>query len=268
MSINPELWHLLKGDQDFKIQSEFNDPQKFTRSNDPLRITVLSDTHTKHHEINSESLPGGNLIIHAGDLMNSGYKQTEITDFLTWFDSLNQYDAAVFIAGNHDRFFEYNPEEVKEILSNVWSTYLQDNTMIYINKEQTQGCKIYGSPWQPEFYNWAFNLPRNGWELEQKWNQIPKDTDILVTHGPPQDHLDVSGPPYNQPHLGCELLRVKVNEQPPKIHVFGHIHGGYGYKFHNDTHFINAAILNERYTYTNEPLTFDWYPVTNEIKFL
>ena len=268
MSINPELWHLLKGDQDFKIESEFKD--HITRSNDPLRITVLSDTHTKHDELSWDpsDLPGGDLLIHAGDIMNSGYKQPEITDFLTWFDSLNQYHAAVFIAGNHDRFFEYNPEEVKEILANAWSTYLQDNTMIYINKEQTQGCKIYGSPWQPEFYSWAFNLPRGGEDLMQVWNQIPKDTDILITHGPPQDHLDVSGPPYNQPHLGCELLREKVDEHPPKIHVFGHIHGGYGYKFYNGTHFFNASVLNERYEYVNKPVTFDWYPVTNEIEFL
>lgn len=262
MSIKPELLDLLKGHQDI------DDPIKFTRSNDPLRITVLSDTHTKHHQIESQSLPGGNLIIHSGDLMNSGYKKSEITDFLSWFDSLNQYDAAVFIAGNHDRFFESKPAEVKEILSNVWSTYLEDNTLIYINKEQTQGCMIYGSPWQPEFYSWAFNLPRRGLGLMSKWEAIPKDTDILITHGPPQDHLDMSGPPYNEPHLGCELLREKVDEQPPKIHVFGHIHGGYGYKFHNGTHFFNASILNERYEYINKPVTFDWYPVTNEIKFL
>ena len=83
-----------------------------------------------------------------------------------------------------------------------------------------------------------------------------------------QDHLDVSGPPYNEPHLGCALLREKVDEQPPKIHVFGHIHGGYGYKFHNGTHFFNASILNERYEYVNKPITFDWDPETNEITFI
>ena len=125
--------------------------------------------------------------------------------------------------------------------------------------------RIYGTPWQPEFYNWAFNLPRCGQDLMRVWNQIPKNTDILITHGPPQDHLDVSGPPHNEPHLGCELLRVKVDEQPPKIHVFGHIHGGYGYKFHNGTHFINASVLNEQYEQVNKPLTVDWNPETNDL---
>ena len=44
--------------------------------------------------------------------------------------------------------------------------------------------RIYGSPWQPEFYNWAFNLPRNGEEMKARWDAIPDNTDILITHGP------------------------------------------------------------------------------------
>jgi Icc-related predicted phosphoesterase len=213
-----------------------------------MRITFISDTHTKEQYLN---LPGGDLLIHAGDIMNSGYNKNDIHDFCKWFE-VQDYDHKIFIAGNHDRMFENLPKQAMEIVNNYEVTYLQDD----------------GSPWQPWFYDWAFNLPKGGWELEQKWNQIPKDTDILITHGPPQDHLDVSGPPHNEPHLGCALLRVKVDEQPPKIHVFGHIHGGYGYKFHNGTHFINASVLDERYAQVNEPLTVDWDPETNELKFI
>lgn len=261
--INPDLWHLIKG-KEILIEKEI---KRFERSNNPVRITMLSDTHTKHHQISPEDMPGGDLIIHAGDLMNSGHRESEITDFLDWFDSLDQYQSSVFIAGNHDRLFEDWPG-ITDLISNRRSIYLKDSTFIYVNKDKTQGCKIYGSPWQPEFYDWAFNLPRGGEDLREKWFWIPDDTEILITHGPPQGHLDTSGPPYNNPDLGCELLRERVDEFKPKIHVFGHIHGGYGYKYHNGTHFINAAILNERYTYTNKPITFDWYPLTNEIKFL
>jgi Icc-related predicted phosphoesterase len=236
-------------------------------------ITLISDTHTKHREI-SNDLPGGNLLIHAGDLMNSGRNTEDITDFCQWFDGLEQYDTKVFIAGNHDRMFEDKPEKAMEIVNSYkWIDYLQDDWIIVgdglINETgEKQTAKIYGSPWQPEFYSWAFNLPKGGPGLMAKWEAIPKDTDILITHGPPQDHLDISGPPYNEPHLGCALLREKVDEQPPKIHVFGHIHGGYGYKFHNGTHFFNASILNERYDYVNKPVTFDWNPETNEVTFL
>mgnify|MGYP002477983239 CR=1 FL=1 len=53
-----------------------------------------------------------------------------------------------------------------------------------------EGLKIYGSPWQPEFYDCAFNLPRNGEQLEEKWNAIDVDTDILITHGPAYGECD------------------------------------------------------------------------------
>ena len=229
-----------------------------------MRITFISDTHTKHRQL---ELPGGDLLIHAGDIMNSGYSQYEVEDFCKWFEAQN-YDNCVFIAGNHDRLFEDKPELVKEIVDEHGVDYLQDSELIIGEEWETQ-VKIYGSPWQPEFYNWAFNLPRCGDGLKTKWEAIPADTDILITHGPPQGHLDVSGPPYNEPDLGCELLRVKVDQQPPKIHIFGHIHGSYGYKFHNGTHFINAAVLGENYMLRqHDGLVADWDPETNEITFI
>ena len=227
-----------------------------------MKITFISDTHTKHEEI-SKDLPGGDLIIHAGDLMNSGYEPIDITRFVNWYSSLltMDYKHRVFIAGNHDRMFEDNPELTKELI-NAYSgglIYLKDQTHVI------DGVKIYGSPWQPEFYDWAFNLPRNGWELEQRWKDIPDNTDMLITHGPPYGYLDVPGGKKFQ--VGCELLRERVDAIPPKIHVFGHIHGSAGYYFNGHTHFINASVLDERYTYTNLPLTFEWDKLTNEIQW-
>ena len=229
-------------------------------------ITFISDTHTKHRYC-EDDLPGGDLLIHAGDLMNSGYDENDIWEFLDWFDKQEQYKSHVFIAGNHDRFFENKPDETKNILREYpYLTYLQDNSSLCVNEETNEACSIYGSPWQPEFYNWAFNLPRNGEELQNKWNAIPEDIDILITHGPSWGHLDVT--PYGNLNVGCELLRVRVDELKPKIHVFGHVHSGYGYKFYNGTHFINASILNERYDYKNKPITIDWNPEHNTIRFI
>ena len=230
-----------------------------------MRITFISDTHTKHRHV-EDDLPGGDLLIHAGDIMNSGYDENDIWEFLQWFENQDQYKSQVFIAGNHDRLFENNFDKVKNILIEYpYISYLWDNALTYVNEEANESCKLYGSPWQPEFYHWAFNLPRNGEDLREKWFWIPKDTDILVTHGPPFGHCDEA--PYGG-HVGCELLRERVDEFPPKIHVFGHIHAGYGYKFHNGTHFFNASVLNERYNYENKPFTFDWNPETNEIEFI
>jgi Icc-related predicted phosphoesterase len=224
-----------------------------------MRITFISDTHTKERNLR---LPGGDVLIHGGDIMNSGWNYADVMNFLKWFAS-QDYNELIFIAGNHDHRFETDLLDIKTMLESFPTiTYLQDDWV------EVNGVKIYGSPWQPEFYNWAFNLPRNGWELEQKWKDIPEDTDILITHGPPQGHLDASGPPWNQPNLGCELLRVRVDELKPKIHVFGHIHGSAGHKEYGGTHFINASILNEDYVQVNDGVTIDWDRETNEVTFI
>ena len=109
-------------------------------------ITFISDTHTKHRHC-EDDLPGGDLLIHAGDLMNSGYDENDIWEFLDWFDKQEQYKSQVFIAGNHDRFFENKPDETKNILREYpYLTYLQDNSSLYVNEETNEACSIYGSP--------------------------------------------------------------------------------------------------------------------------
>jgi Icc-related predicted phosphoesterase len=191
-----------------------------------------------------------------------GYEH-EIREFCKWFNNIDNYTHKVFIAGNHDWGFQNNVEIVKEILDfyeNI--TYLQDNSTL-LGEDMVS---VYGSPWQPEFYNWAFNLPRQGVELKEKWDNIPNNTDILITHGPAYGYVDkVIGRTEN---LGCELLTERIKELKPKIHVCGHIHTGYGYTFDGDTHYINASVLNESYVYYNKPLTIEWNPKTNEIEFL
>jgi hypothetical protein len=162
--------------------------------------------------------------------------------------------------------FEDNPMLAKDIMSyypNV--TYLQDNIEV-IGEDYQSSVKVYGSPWQPEFYNWAFNLPRNGEELKEKWNEIPHNMDIVVTHGPAYGYLDTVVGQYI--NLGCQLLTERLKVVKPKIHVCGHIHSGYGYKFDNGTHYINASVLGEDYIFKNKPLTVEWDPNTNKIEFL
>ena len=229
-----------------------------------MKITFISDSHNKHKQI-TEDLPGGDLLIHAGDISSMGHKH-EIQQFCKWFDSLTNYSAVVFIAGNHDFGFEKRPEETMEIVNSYkWITYLQDS-ILHFASENIEIANIYGSPWQPEFHNWAFNLPKNGLELAQKWNEIPDNTDILITHGPAFGYLDTIMGQYD--NLGCELLTNRIKTIKPKIHVCGHIHSGYGYVFDGDTHFINASVLDEQYQYTQKPLTVEWDSVTNKLEFI
>jgi len=235
-------------------------------------ITFISDTHGKHNQI-TKDLPGGDILIHAGDFMNGGYDFEEATDFLEWFNSIDNYTDKIFIAGNHDRVFENIPHWVEKTLPEYPTIdYLQDEEWVDYNDSPNgdipeENIRIYGSPWQPEFYNWAFNLSRHGDEMKAKWDAIPNNADILVTHGPAFGYLDVPGFGHST-HVGCEMLRYRVDEFKPKIHVFGHIHGSAGYYFNGHTHFINASVLDERYTYQNKPLTMEWDNITNEIKFI
>lgn len=230
-----------------------------------MLISVISDTHTRHKEINKD-LPGGDLILCAGDISSRGFLY-EIRNFCKYYEKLH-YDNCVFIAGNHDFGFEDDPIECRKILEEYPTLdYLEDDLLLvgeewdsYENK-----IKIYGSPWQPWFYNWAFNLPRNGEYLKEKWDNIPENTDILITHGPPFGILDQT--PRGE-HVGCELLLERVKQLKPKIHVFGHIHCDYGYYFDGSTHFINASVLNEQYEYQNKPLSFHWDKETNGIEFI
>lgn len=230
-----------------------------------MKITFISDTHNKHKQITS-SLKGGDILIHAGDISSMGYEH-EVTEFCKWFDSIDNYDTKIFIAGNHDWGFQNNVEKISQIV-NTYKTidYLQDENM-GVQVGDNPMVNIYGSPWQPEFYDWAFNLPKNGPGLMSKWQAIPDNTDILITHGPAYGFLDdVTG--RRGQHLGCELLAERIKEFKPKIHVCGHIHTGWGHYFDGHTHYFNASVLDERYTFTQSPWDIEWNPITNEVDFL
>ena len=229
-----------------------------------MNIQIISDTHNKHKLITGD-LPGGSLILHAGDISSMGYEH-EITEFAKWYDGLN-YDNKIFIAGNHDWGFQNNVDKVKEIVDFYKTiTYLQDQ-LHTIQDDNGTDVKIWGSPWQPEFHQWAFNLQKNGEELKSKWDMIPEGIDILLTHGPAWGFLDdVEG--RRGEHLGCELLAERIKKIKPKIHICGHIHSGHGHYFNGHTHYFNASVLNEQYLYAHTPWNIDWNPITNEIDFL
>jgi Icc-related predicted phosphoesterase len=163
----------------------------------------------------------------------------------------------------YDRLFENDPEYVKNHLKDYPNIiYLQDESYGIYDLEKDKTLNIYGSPWQPEFYSWAFNLPKNGIEIAGKWEAIPDDTDILITHGPSWGAVDtVVGRPWD--NLGCELLSERIQTFRPKIHVCGHIHSGYGVETIDGIHYINASVLDESYEYTQKPWNVEWDPESN-----
>jgi len=155
----------------------------------------------------------------------------------------------VAIAGNHDFLFQKAPDMIPK-RPDIW-TYLQDDFIVY------NGFKIYGSPWQPVYYDWAFNLPEE--ELWHKWQHIPSDTDILVTHGPPYGYGDTSG----GSKVGSHTLEARIRVVKPKLHVCGHIHNGYGVYDLDGTTVVNAAIVDMKYQPVKDPIIIDtdtWRP--------
>lgn len=205
-----------------------------------MKVAIISDTHNYHHKID---LPTDvDTIVHCGDLTMKGNKY-EIVSFLDWFDEL-PHKNKVFIAGNHDFEFEKPSDWLHEQLDHRNFYYLQDDFIII------DGIKFYGSPWQPEFFDWAFNLPR-GPELAAMWNQIPQDTDFLITHGPPEGILDKT---LEGDAVGCYDLLQRVKVVKPKIHAFGHIHEGYGTYTIADTLFVNASTCTRSYDPFNAPI--------------
>ncbi len=208
------------------------------------KIVCLSDTHNCNEQI---IVPEGDILIHAGDATGRG-SIPEIIAFNRWFSNL-PHRYKIFIAGNHDWLFETNNSYARSLLSSK-IIYLQDSFV------EIEGLKIYGSPWQPRFYDWAFNLMR-GAELAEKWKLIPNDTDVLITHGPPHGILDEVPRQYWIENTGCEELRKKVEEIRPKAHIFGHIHCGYGQTEEFGVKFINASNCDEEYNPTQPPIVFE-----------
>ena len=197
-----------------------------------IQIDLLSDTHCQEKGIQT---PGGDLLIHAGDISYKGTIQ-EILPFLEWFEQ-QDYTHKVLVPGNHDWGFER--------AFGVFADECKRRNIILLNDSgiTLEGIKIWGSPVQPEFCAWAFNRER-GEEIKKHWDLIPEDTELLITHGPPQGILDNT---QHGEQVGCKDLWHKILETQIKLHVFGHIHEARGYKYFDDRLFVNASAVDRRY---------------------
>lgn len=203
-------------------------------------------------------LDGGDLLIVTGDL-TAKHTFTEHYDVLHWIDK-QDYIKKVLIAGNHDDFLEKNPN----FYSKTSINYLLDSGTEF------GGLKIWGSPWSASFkaispkavaFTKPFGIRAEG-DFMDKWEQIPSDTDILVTHTPAFGILDgISIEDGSLYHVGNHSLYGWLEYvHRPFLHVFSHIHEGYGQEEHfptrNDKMMIsvNCSIMNANYKPVNEPI--------------
>ncbi len=199
-----------------------------------ITIDLLSDTHNRHSHCKCQ---GGNILLHAGDTTGRGDIR-EIVNFLDWY-SEQDYDHLILVPGNHDFGFESNPKEMKELCENRGIILLNDSGITI------EGIKIWGSPVQPWFHDWAFNRNR-GPDIKKHWDLIPRDTELLITHGPPYGILDQVAYGMDK-NVGCMDLLNMINESQVKLHVFGHIHEARGIKYQGKKAFVNASYLDRSY---------------------
>lgn len=201
-----------------------------------MRIVALADTHGFHRQVN---VPDGDILIFAGDVTMRGNRD-ELKDFADWANEL-PHKYKIVIAGNHDFCFKKYREESERIIAPMM--YLEDEGTVIEN------IWIWGTPWTPTFGNWAFMGDEN--KLAEKFD-IPQ-VDILISHGPPRNMLDKAK--VNNEHAGSiSLWRVPV----PKLHIFGHIHEGYGSFTDTECHYVNASIVDFFYDTVNSPVVIDW----------
>jgi len=217
-----------------------------------MRIVAISDTHTKHDNL---VIPDGDVLVAAGDFTYRGGLH-EVRDFFRWLRR-EPHRHKIVIAGNHELTFAHDHYMRDVMLNEVLdAVYLEDSGL------EIDGVKFYGAPWQPEFHDWAFNLPRGGPELRAKWAAIPDDVEVLITHGPPYGTLDGTIQDGSQ---GCVHLARRVEELDQlKLHIFGHMHrdggkvlrGGRGGR--GGRHIsVNAAVCDDRYQPINPIQTID-----------
>ncbi len=182
-----------------------------------VQVACFSDTHGGHRRC---TLPPADILICSGDVTQGGdLEQAE--DFLDWFSSL-PHEHKILVPGNHDLPFLDGSVQPPEGIQ-----LLVDRSL------QVLGLKIYGSPSIPFRAASGCNcFSEDRDRLEEKWQSIPRDTELLVTHGPPLgigDGNSTLTSCTDEQESGDAALRKAVFALPRlKFHVFGHKHAGTG----------------------------------------
>lgn len=209
------------------------------------RVCCLADLHGHL----PEKLPPCDMVLIGGDICPNGAPLLQSiwlnSVMREWLERIQV--PIVGVAGNHDFVFE---AKWRHLVPKLPWVYLEDS---FAN---VSGYKVYGSPWQGRFFDWAFNLDED--DLARKWAFIPNDVDILLLHGPPYGIGDETSRSFGKrEHVGSPSLHEHIMRVKPKLCVFGHIHCSAGIYEHNDIIFVNAALAGEGHTPEHEPIVVE-----------
>lgn len=210
-----------------------------------MHFVTISDTHNRQNAFPKFKVPDGDVLIHCGDLTMGGSKE-EIEKAADWLGGM-PHKYKIVVPGNHDFLFEEDPVYATKIMKDRGITTLIDSGRVidYVS--------VWGTPYQPWFLNWAFNVADER-ERRKHYDKIPNSVDVLVTHTPPYKILDEV--PMGE-HVGCNEMLTAVLRTRPKYHLFGHIHHSYGVQHFDGITFANTSCCNERYWLVNQAFGFD-----------
>eukprot|EP00760_Papus_ankaliazontas_P038698 PhM_4_TR9249/c0_g1_i1/m.24376 len=215
---------------------------------DPIRLVHISDTHNRSY--GGSSVPDGDVLVHTGDFTNGGSKE-ELDAFVRWFSAL-PHPNKVVIVGNHE-FGRTNFAQLHALFSPAGIVYLQDSGATVC------GLRVWGSPWS--------NFDAHEKDRQTVFDMTPKHTDVLLTHNPPFNIMDLAWRSHkvldgvcavchqehsNYSHWGCRALRRVVERKQIPLHLFGHVHDVTGVETHGATVFGNAAMDIDRTAVTIE----------------
>ena len=217
-----------------------------------MDIACVSDCHGN---LNFE-VPKSDLLLIAGDIcparhnkflsIDMQYEWLEVK-FIPWLNN-QPVKEIVFVFGNHDWIGDYKPLKLPEMPNNCH--YLEDVFIEIMSK------KIYGTPVQPPFYDWAFN--RREGVIQLHWDKIPEGLDMLLLHCPPYGILDQTNhPEYPSRRIGSKSLLERIKKVKPKYVIFGHNHGENGIVEQDGITYVNCSIVNERYKLTRKPIILE-----------
>tara|TARA_R100001086_G_C11823325_1_gene254652 strand:- start:563 stop:1273 length:711 start_codon:yes stop_codon:yes gene_type:complete len=215
-----------------------------------MKFVIISDTHTRF----DKDLPDGDVLIHCGDYSllpkwaPFDEQVQELLDFNKPLEKFkDKYAYILYTSGNHDLIFEKSPKIAKNLLTNAIT--LNDKEIVLFNQ-----IKVYGTPSQPPFCDWGFNHDSN--LRAHKYNNIPEDTNILITHCPPIGILDSLD---DGTSVGCPILKRRIKDLSQlKMHCWGHIHESAGQVEENGVQYINASICTKHYNPTNPAIVVEY----------
>lgn len=216
-----------------------------------LTIKILA-TSDLHGELPTISAPA-DLLALIGDIFIDASEPEQMLwlrrELIPWLSTI-PVNEVLLVGGNHD--FVLETKVCREFLARedlpVQVTYLEDKTI------ERNGLTIHGSPWTHRPTAWAFNREED--LLYDTWKNLA-EIDILMTHSPPYGILDEAFNGKWMESMGSKSLLKIVESNPPKLHLFGHIHPAAGVKTTQETTFVNVSRMAEAYNPINPFLLID-----------